>query len=333
MASRIKIKSTDEASENEWQLSWQSCQYGTFFHSPAWFRICLNDVDHFKCIKHTFDDGKQVFLPFALLNKRRLYKVAILSPKGTYGGWLSDSPLDEPHLSALVRQTFMRGSVVIWRINPYDVDLLFHCKNFLAHRLMPDTTQALRIDRKFDEIFRTWSKGHKAASKQGERAGIEVRLASSHEDWLEYIGVYEDSLRRWGETATSRYSADFFEGIYNQSIANSDIALWLAILDGQIIAGALCFSAQRIVTYWHGAVLESFMPQRPVHLLLREAIRHYCNHGYQWFDFNPSGNLESVRKFKSSFGTQTLETPNVHFTSKPLRLARKIFKQGLGWSQ
>ncbi|GJL67426.1 MAG: hypothetical protein NPIRA06_00610 [Nitrospirales bacterium] len=270
-------------------------------------------------------------MPFALLNKRRLYKVAILSPQGTYGGWLSDGPLAEQHLSALVQQTLKRGSVVLWRLNPYDKNLLSHSNNLLANRLMPDTTQALRIDRKFDDIFRTWSNGHKRSSNKGEKAGIEVRLASSWNDWLEYFGVYEDSLRRWGDTATSRYPVEFFEAIYNQSITNSAIALWIAILDGRIVAGVLCFSAQRIVNYWHGAVLEAFMSQRPVHLLMREAIRHYCDHTLQWFDFNPSGDLEGIRKFKSSFGTQVLATPNVQFTSKYLTLARKVFKQRLGW--
>ena len=33
------------------------------------------------------------------------------------------------------------------------------------------------------------------------------------------------------------------------------VRLWLAELDGQIIAGALCFYAKQHVVYWHGAAL------------------------------------------------------------------------------
>lgn len=72
--------------------------------------------------------------------------------------------------------------------------------------------------------------------------------------------------------------------------------------DGQTVAGAVCLSARRVVVYWHGAMLESHEEHGPVQILRLDEIRHHCAAGMEWFDFNPSGGQEGVRKFKSSFG-------------------------------
>ncbi len=61
----------------------------------------------------------------------------------------------------------------------------------------------------------------------------------------------------------------------------------------------------------HGAALEDYFTLRPVNLLLYEAIKHACEEGYAWFDFNPSGGHEGVRAFKRSFGTESRPSPVV----------------------
>jgi lipid II:glycine glycyltransferase (peptidoglycan interpeptide bridge formation enzyme) len=40
-------------------------------------------------------------------------------------------------------------------------------------------------------------------------------------------------------------------------------------------------------------------------------IRHAVEHGYRWFDFNPSGGHEGVQKFKARFGTVPLSCPMI----------------------
>ena len=63
-----------------------------------------------------------------------------------------------------------------------------------------------------------------------------------------------------------------------------------------------------------------------------EAIEQCCADGYGWFDFNPSGDLEGVRAFKKSFGTEDLPCPMVKVRSKPVKglqgtvaLIKKLF--------
>ena len=122
-----------------------------------------------------------------------------------------------------------------------------------------------------------------------------MRRANSRDDWRAYFSVFEDSVRRWGERAFAAYDWRLFEELFRRH--SPDVKLWLATVNREVVAGALCLYARRHVVYWHGAALEEHFPKRPVHLLLSDVIEDACERGYRWFDFNPSGPLEGVRAF------------------------------------
>jgi len=187
-------------------------------------------------------------------------------------------------------------------------------------RVEEDTTHMLALGDGFDAIFRGWSKGHAAAARQAKRAGVIVQQASSLEEWKEYYSVYQDSLMRWGSRASSRYDWPFFELCASQE--SPWVRLWLARFDHKVIAGALCFYSPRHVVYWHGAALADHFRLRPVHWLLHEAIRHACESGYEWFDFNPSGGHAGVAAFKKSFGATEFPCPVLYRLTPSFRIYR-----------
>ena len=190
---------------------------------------------------------------------------------------------------------------LIWRFNPYEKMLQPSGIGCLTE----DETHALDLSIGFEEIYRGWTKGHASAARKARKAGVEISIAETQEDWKSYFRVYEDSLNRWGENTTSSYSWHLFEAILQR--ASSNIRLWLAKYDGLVIAGALCFYSPSHVVYWHGAALSSHFKLRPVNLLMYEAIKDAAERGYRWFDFNPSGGLDGVKAFKHSFGAQPIE--------------------------
>lgn len=180
---------------------------------------------------------------------------------------------------------------LVWRFNPYEIIL---CKSEFG-RITEDETHVLDLSIGFEEIYRGWTKGHASAARKARKArkaGIEISLAEKMEDWISYYQVYEGSLRRWGEKTTSVYSWRLFEVMFMR--ASPNIKLWLAKYDGLIIAGALCFYSSTHAVYWHGAVLSTYFELRPVNLLMYEVIRDATEHGFKWFDFNPSGGLEGL---------------------------------------
>jgi CelD/BcsL family acetyltransferase involved in cellulose biosynthesis len=120
------------------------------------------------------------------------------------------------------------------------------------------------------------------------------------------------------------YGWELFKEMFERY--SPDVKLWLAVCYGKIIAGALCFYSKHHVAYWHGAAYSDYFKLRPVNLLMYEAIRHACEQGYSWFDFNPSGGHEGVKAFKRSFGTQEVLCPVVKTQSsfsKVLKLLQR----------
>jgi lipid II:glycine glycyltransferase (peptidoglycan interpeptide bridge formation enzyme) len=206
---------------------------------------------------------------------------------------------------------------ITWRINPYD-ELISKTVFTMA---VQDETHAIKLQDCFETICKQYSRGQKSAMHKAERLGVSVKLGSTMEDWQAYYDTYEDSLRRWGEKASSSYTFDLFREMFRR---DSDcVKLFLATYDEKIIAGALCFYSKWHAVYWHGAALEYYFKLRPVNMLMSEAIKTACEEGYTWFDFNPSGGHQGVKAFKESFGAQALPCPVVRTESVRSRVIGK----------
>jgi Acetyltransferase (GNAT) domain len=334
------VKKVVPANGEEWDGTWEQCDYATYFHSREWAEIWSLGNPKYKPDARLvlFEDGKTAILPLSRQKRYRgLAHSYWSSPGGTYGGWISADALNAEHAAALVEILVGMGSAR-WRVNPYDGatsppsplsasregelkrfasngehwdDNLFESKLLKSKsvKIVADETQVLALDGDFDAIFKHWTKGHRSAAKKAAREGVTARCASTLDDWGAYYDVYKDSLRRWGEHAHGQQPWALFEAMHARKSVN--IRLWLAEYQGVIIGGALCFYAPRHVVYWHGAALEAYFHLNPANLLMYEAIRHACEMGYRWFDFNPSGGLDGVRAFKKSFGAETLACPVV----------------------
>lgn len=253
----------------------------------------------------SFADGRRVVIPMSVKRLHKgLVKVHSLSSGGAYGGWLSTDAITVAQAGSLTRYLLRLGNVE-WLTNPRD-PLVLQCKIPVQKT---DETQILPLGAGFEEIVRKWTKGHRSAVQKAMRSSVSVRRARSIEDWRGYYAVYRDSVRRWGESATSDYSFAIFEALFQ--LNSDDVALWLATHDEKIVAGAICLYANKQVSYWHGAALESYLDRRPVNLLLHEAIHDACNRQLECFDLGLSGGHEGVRAFKRSFGASSVPVARV----------------------
>jgi len=298
---------------NEWDTIWQNCTYATFFHSREWAEIwevykkgkMKPDPKLFE-----FSDGLKALLPLSRQTSfLGLTNSYFSSPAGTFGGWISLDNLKMDHARLLVSYMVGLGHLT-WRLNPYN-DLA--C-NSGAPITREDETHTLNLSHGFDDIFRKMTKGHRSAVRKAIRSGVEIKIATTLEDWKYYYQVYQDSLQRWGDRASSHYGWEMFHEMHRRHSPN--IKLWLATHSDQIVAGALCFYSLKQAIYWHGAGFEEFFNMRPVNLIICEAIKEACKQGYSWFDFNPSGPKEGVKNFKKSFGAQPSQCGIVQSSSK-----------------
>lgn len=320
MSLRITVERL--ATLEEWDQIWGNCDYATYFHSREWAEIWQKYTHgemrpDAKLI--TFSDDKSALIPFSSRRiLRGLVKQYISSPTGTFGGWLSLNELSESHGRLLHEYIMDHYKSLTWRLNPYNsLETSLNIKD-----AKNDETHALNLECGFETIYKGWTKGHASAARKARKAGVDVREAITLQDWDYYYKIYEDSLKRWGESASSRYDWQLFQNMYDLSSTN--IKLWLATFDDKVIAGALCFYAKKHVAYWHGSAFSKYFNLRPVNLLMHEVIKNSCEHGYQWFDFNPSGGHEGVKAFKKSFGTDELTCPVINRNYKITKIAYRI---------
>jgi hypothetical protein len=321
---KISIANIHNATNEEWDLIWRECNYSTYFHSREWAEIWnvyskgkLNPGP--KLI--SFSDGKKALLPLSFQRSLKgLAKNYISSPGGTFGGWIAKDELDVDHAVLLNGYLTKKCGNLIWRLNPYD-ELAFRAGVRISK---DDETHTLNLSDGFDAIYNCWTKGHVSAARKARKEGVSIRLASSCDDWDLYYQVYEDSIRRWGNKVSSRYSWELFQEMFRRN--SPSIRLWLAEYQNTVVAGALCFYSKKHVVYWHGAALEKYFNLRPVNLLMYETIKDACECGYRWFDFNPSGGHEGVKSFKTSFGAVSMSSPVIHRTSKVMPLIKTVSK-------
>jgi hypothetical protein len=302
------------AQPEEWDAIWRDCSYATYFHSREWAEIWSHYSQEWmrpNPLFVLFSDGKKALLPLSCEMAGDSVKCYWSSPEGTYGGWIAVDPIGKEH--AILMKEFLITELgdLWWQTNPFD-DLVaasaVNCN-------IEDETHVIDLEKGFDAVYRDWSSACRRAERKARKSGVLVRTATTEQEWREYYRAYEDSLRRWGDQALSRYEWALFREMFDTH--SGHIKLWLATTkDGLVVAGALMCYAKTHVVYWHGAALEDYFALRPMNLLFYEIIKHASAGTYRWFDFNSSAGLEGVRRFKESFGAKPLDCSMVHISPR-----------------
>jgi len=289
------LKEDRTATDAEWDRFTDRDEGATCFHTRAWYELWR---DHAGLRPDprllVLASGKRALLPLAYRRRRiSRRKAHISSPVGTYGGFLTEEPLDKRE--GLELEGYLETlSGLRLRLNPFSS----YTPGLTVTE--PDTTLVTPLSQDFDAVFATWRAGHRRNVRIAERSGVTIDRASCDRDWEAYYQIYLASLARWGEATTSRYPASLFRLIRGMAGA----ALWLARYRDRIISGALVLSHNHHAVYWHGAGDADHFHLRAANLLHCCIMRDCARRGLRWYDFNPSGGHEGVARFKAGFGTE-----------------------------
>jgi len=320
----VAIARVRAASDAEWDAAWLASDHGTWFHSRAWAEIWA-EVRRNELLPAAriieFSDGRSALLPLTeeRTGSERRFRA---SPAGTYGGWLAEEELGKVHAERLFSYLIDEVPGLSWRVCPWDA----LAAEMAAGQGEPESTRALRLDASFEEIERRWSNGPRWGVRRARREGLEVGIATDLADWRAYFALYQASLARWGERASSRYDWELFEAIRTRDAENA--RLWVARLGSEIVAGALVFYAPSHAAWWHGSAAAAHFGKRPMNLLLHEMIRDACEQDLAIFDFGPSHAHGGVEEFKSGYAADAFPCPMIR-TSRPAwrsRLHRALSK-------
>jgi hypothetical protein len=309
----------------EWQDTWSSCDYAPYFHSPEWAQIwntaSKGQIQPAPQIIR-FTDGAKALIPLSFRYQYgKLVKQYVSSPEGTYGGWISQDPLDVAHSALLVDYLLKKCRNLCWLVNPYD-------KNVFKTGISRGNyqTHALNLSAGFDALVRKFSRGNLRAIDKARDHGIITRTASSLDEWREYFNVYSDALQRWGKKGGYQWA--LFEELYRRKSRN--ISLRIAMYKDRVVAGTVCFFSKQHTAGWHMTTLNDYMEYSPANLLNYENIKDSVERGHEWYDFNPSGGHKGVIAWKEKFGPETLDCPLIWSHSSTMQRLCQVFKVMIG---
>ena len=139
--------------------------------------------------------------------------------------------------------------------------------------------------------------------RKAEKTGVSIRLAE-REDLVPYYAMHLETCSRSGILPHPRA---YFEYIWNHFYSNAEAKIWIAELEGNVIAGQTFSIHRGVATYWTGASNNSARSCGANSLLQWEAIRYFQSVGLDFFENGWNSDEKttkagSISKFKESFG-------------------------------
>lgn len=307
MSNNFDIRAEYPVSDSEWLSYCIECPYTTFFQTPMWVKA-FEKYSSGKLKADTriieFHDGIKILFPIAV-KKLWWMKIGICMPASTYGGWLSREKLQIYHAESMLKYMKKKHRDLHFVENPYD-PLLSTVSIDGATNV---GTSTIDLSHGIDYVLQQSKYYHKKNVKTAEKNGVSVSITEELPKWIEYYKIYQESIQRWKEKnifTGVQYDFKLFEILFQLNPLYR--RLWIASIEGNIVAGILCFYWNRHVVAWNGSGLSDYFNCRPNNLLYQSAIEHACENGYHWFDCNPSGGLEGVSSFKQGLGALTMQT-------------------------
>jgi len=297
------MKVIENPSMEFWEEVVTRCEGATFYHSPLWSKLLAETYSHYKVLAKgfLFDDGSKAFLPLLGYKRGSFFKKTTRLKSmgfGSYGGLVATGNWNEDKNEQVYNWLKSSGASIYIDGNPfytYDLPTCFSRKQ--------RSTYALRLNTSIDDIWKRFSSGHRKSIKKADRMGVTVRKAVSYNDYRAYLAVYEDTLKRWGEKTIITFPHDMLLRLLQPR--HDTVTLWLAILEGKVIAGVIMFYWNVICCGWHGCSLTDFSGYHPNNLLHWHMIQDALGRHYQLYDFGPSGEEQKgVADFKRHFGAE-----------------------------
>ncbi|HUR62088.1 MAG TPA: GNAT family N-acetyltransferase [Candidatus Thermoplasmatota archaeon] len=313
----------EEGDTAEWARLASQDPAATFFQQPAWYEAsrALAKDRTLAVTRLSWPDGNDAMLPLwtrkaGVLGRRW---DALGNAAGLYGGWVSARPLSAPQVAEVAAWLRARCRSLALRINPFQ-----DVPPAAAQAIGPveeEDTFLVDLAGGPQDIVDRYAKGQRENVNKARRHGITCRLARGPEDWQAYVAMYEETLRRWGPGATSRYKPD--QLLAFQSLPTENCQLWIAeTSEGEMAAAALHFSHGPHILGWHLANRTDLMRLFPTKLLIHEVILDAQRRGLRWYDLNVSGGHEGPQRWKQMMGAQPRPAPFIRIETAQQREAR-----------
>lgn len=147
----------------------------------------------------------------------------------------------------------------------------------LTKQTSPKTSLYIDLSKTEDKLLSEMKQKTRYNIRLAEKKGVKTRLSKSEKDLNTFYEILKETAKRDGI------------GIYKKEhykvMLEGGLDLWIAEINGEVLAGAIVGSFNKIAVYLHGGSSDKMRNLMAPYLLQWEAIKYYKTKGFKWYDF------------------------------------------------
>lgn len=274
----------------------------SFFETPEWYQIWAKELGGIiKAFTITFNNQKFLLATLQIHGAKGLVKYYESGPVGTYSTFrnYNDKNIRIPESLVLYKNQ------ISLRLHPLS-NISIENKKLIKVKEITNLIQLSSLA----TVTEHWSRNHKRMLNTARSSKLEIEITESIDEWKQYYKIYEAFILRKQKQVSNHYQWSLFEKLYRTSSENRK--LWIAKMEGKIIAGRLVFYYSNYVVEWHASIDVNYQQLGGNHLLIHDILDHAKTNGFSWYDFNPSGGNSGVDDFKQKFGGMEFSASMYH---------------------
>lgn len=145
----------------------------------------------------------------------------------------------------------------------------------------------------------------RTAIRKAEKTGVTIRLANQPGDLDHYYRLHLETCLR---TGVKPHPKAYFESIWGRMQAAGLVRIFIAELDGEVIAAQNFAVYKKAAVYWTGAASARGLSSGANALLQWHAMQWMCQSGFDWYETGEAfpaaqyGKRKGLNDFKKAFG-------------------------------
>lgn len=307
------VKLIDPLKDRRWDEFVSNHPYSSIYQHSSWIKVLGLTYKHVRPLCFVLEDEKyniRAAIPCSVV-KSKLMGIRIVSlPFTSFSDPLIENNIDFIRLLDELINHLKNISASYCELRCFKSLDLIEDRRLKQHNY--HKIQILDIEGDFERISRSFHKDCIIRSaKKSIRCGVEIRQGSSEQDLKKFYSIHAMTRRRQG-FPIQPYR--FFKNMWEIMNPLGYYCLLLAEFKRKTIAGAVLFKFKDVVSFEHGASIPKYLPLRPNHLVMWNAIKIACSEGYRFFDFGKTTpENKGLLDFKRRWGAKTFSLPYFYY--------------------
>jgi CelD/BcsL family acetyltransferase involved in cellulose biosynthesis/L-amino acid N-acyltransferase YncA len=310
------VRIVDPTTDSRWDEFVTGQENSTVFHTSAWARVIKETYDYLPQyhIVENEDGSVGAAIPFYLIRSKFTGRRLVCLPFSDYCWPLGSYQEDIQVLLNATKDELNTGkcAATYLEIRGCQSKALETQSGLEGYDYF--TRYILELESDPEALKRRFHLSIRRCIQQAERRDVTVRLTSREEDMERFFGLHVATRKKLGVFPQPRA---FFKSIYRHVISQNKGFLGIAEYKGKTVAGVVFLTYGDTLYYKFNASDEKYLQKRPNHLIIWEALKYACAHGYKYFDFGRcTPEEEGLRTFKTRWGAKEIALPYYYYPDR-----------------